>query len=94
MMLDPDNEAAATPGAGHLVRAAFGSIARRIRTAAINVDGLVGGRFQRLAIFVSTRLSQEAERRRLQSLSDHMLRDMGVSHRDVGREAGTRWYDM
>jgi len=94
MMLDPENGAAATPGGNHLVRAAFGSIGRRIRRAAIDIDGLVGGRFQRLAIFISTWLTQEAERRRLRSLGDHMLRDIGVSRRDVEREAGTRrWYD-
>jgi uncharacterized protein YjiS (DUF1127 family) len=45
----------------------------------------IGGSARRLAIFVSRWLEQGAERRRLQSLSDHMLRDFGVSRRDLER---------
>ena len=45
----------------------------------------VGGPIRRLAIFVSRWLERGSERRRLQSLSDHMLRDFGVSRRDLER---------
>ncbi len=61
--------------------------------AAIDMDGLVEGPIQRLAIFISKWLEQGAERRRLQSLGDHMLKDMGVSRCDVEREARTGWFD-
>jgi len=51
--------------------------------AASDIDGLVRGPIQRLADLASTWLQRHAERRSLQSLGDHMLKDMGVSRRDV-----------
>jgi uncharacterized protein YjiS (DUF1127 family) len=45
----------------------------------------IGGPVRRLAMLVSQWLERGSERRRLQSLSDHMLRDFGVSRRDVER---------
>ena len=54
--------------------------------AAVDIAGLVRGPIQRLADVASKRLKRHAERRRLQSLGDHMLKDMGVSRRDVERE--------
>jgi len=60
--------------------------------AAIKMDGLVGGPIRRLAISISKRLERGAERRRLQSLGDHMLKDMGVSRRDVAaRRLNIAW---
>jgi uncharacterized protein YjiS (DUF1127 family) len=61
--------------------------------AAIDMDGLVGGPIRRLAIFISKRMERGAERRRLQSLDDHMLKDIGVSRCDVEREVRTGWFD-
>jgi uncharacterized protein YjiS (DUF1127 family) len=93
MMLDPENGAAAKPSSSHLVRAAAGSIGRPIRRAAIDVDRLVGGPIGRLAIFISQWLERGAEHRLLQSLDDHMLKDIGVSRCDVEREVRTGWFD-
>ncbi len=53
--------------------------------AAIDRGGLVGGPIQRFANLASEWLKRQAERRRLQSLGDHMLNDMGVSRRDIER---------
>ena len=86
MLLDPESGAEANPGGNHPV----GSIGRSLRRAAIGMGRLVGGPFQRLAIFIPTWLDQAAERRRLRSLSDHMLKDLGVSRCDVERGARER----
>jgi len=86
MLLDPESGAAANPGGNRPV----GSIGRSLRRAAIGMGRLVGGPFQRLAIFIPAWLDQAAERRRLRSLSDHMLKDMGVSRCDVERAARER----
>ena len=45
----------------------------------------IADRIRRLAAAVSSWLDRGAERRRLQNLSDHMLRDCGVSRRDLER---------
>lgn len=89
MLLDPERGAAAKPGGTHPVRAAVGASGRSIRRAAIGMGRLVGGPLQRLAIFIPQWLEQGAERRRLRSLSDHMLKDIGVSRCDVERAACT-----
>jgi uncharacterized protein YjiS (DUF1127 family) len=86
MLLDPESGAAAKPGGNRPV----GSIGRSLRRAAIGMGRLVGRPLQRLAIFIPTWLEQAAERRRLRSLSDHMLKDMGVSRCDVERAARER----
>ena len=67
---------------GHLLfcKSAF---PRERPRAAVDIDGLIGGPIQRLADFASKWLKRHAERRRLQSLGDHMLKDMGVSRRNV-----------
>jgi len=77
---------------GHLLfwKSAF---SRERPRAAIDMDGLVGGPIRRLAIFISKWLEQGAERRRLQSLDDHILKDIGVSRSDVEREVRTGWFD-
>lgn len=93
MMLDPEHGAAMKPSGNHLVSAAVGSIESAIRRAAIEMDRLVGGPIQRLAIFIPKWLEQGAERRRLQGLADHMLKDIGVSRCDVEREVRTGWFD-
>ena len=90
MLLDPESGAAANPGGNNRARAAAGSIGRSLRRAAGGMGRLVGGPLQRLAIFIPTWLDQAAERRRLRSLSDHMLKDMGVSRCDVERAARER----
>ena len=54
--------------------------------AAVDVADLVRGPIRRLADFASTWLKRRAERRSLQSLGDHMLKDMGISRRDIERE--------
>ena len=59
---------------------------RERRRATGDVDGLVRGPIQRLADFASQWLERHAERRSLRSLGDHMLKDMGVSRRDIERE--------
>jgi uncharacterized protein YjiS (DUF1127 family) len=93
MMLDPENGAAAKPSGSHLVRIAVGSIGRPIRRAATDMDRLAGGPIRRLATFISTWLKRDAEHRLLQSLDDHMLKDMGVSRCDIEREVRTGWFD-
>jgi len=45
----------------------------------------VAAGIRRVAAGISAWLERGAERRRLQSLSDHMLRDFGVSRRDIER---------
>jgi uncharacterized protein YjiS (DUF1127 family) len=92
MRFDPESGTAANPSGSHLVRAAVASIGRPARRAASGVDRLLGGPLQRLAVFIPAWLAQGAKRRRLRSLSDHMLKDMGVSRRDVEREARARWH--
>jgi uncharacterized protein YjiS (DUF1127 family) len=62
--------------------------------AATDIGGHVAGTIRRPAILISRWLEQGAERRRLQSLDDHMLKDMGVSRCDVEREVRTGWFDV
>jgi uncharacterized protein YjiS (DUF1127 family) len=54
--------------------------------AAVDIAGLVRGPIRRLADFASAWLKRHAERRSLRSLGDHMLKDMGISRRDIERE--------
>jgi len=70
---------------GHLLFSIFGSFPRAVARPMPAATAGIGGSVRRLAIFVSRWLEQGAERRRLQSLSDHMLRDFGVSRRDLER---------
>jgi uncharacterized protein YjiS (DUF1127 family) len=78
--------------AGHLLSWKSAFFRERPR-AAIDIDGLVEGPIQRLAMFISKWLERRAERRHLQSLDDHMLKDIGVSRCDVEREVRTGWFD-
>jgi uncharacterized protein YjiS (DUF1127 family) len=55
--------------------------------AALDIDGL----FRRPAVLISRWLERGAERRRLQSLDDHILKDIGVSRCDVEREIRAGW---
>jgi uncharacterized protein YjiS (DUF1127 family) len=68
---------------------AVGPIGRRIRRAAIDIDRRVGRPLLRFAVSVVKWLERDAERRCLQSLSYHMLRDVGL----IEREARARWHD-
>jgi len=86
MMVVSGNGTAAKPSARHLARAATRSIGSPVRGAAIGLYRLVGGPIRRLASFISTWLERAADIRRLQSLDDHMLKDIGVSRCDVERE--------
>lgn len=54
--------------------------------AAVDIDGLAGGPLRRFAIYMSKRRQRAAEHRSLQSLDDHMLKDIGISRCDVERE--------
>lgn len=90
-MPDPKNGAVAS--GRHLARATVGSLGRRIRRAAFDIDRHLGGSVRRLAIFLPKWLEQRAQRRSLRSLSDHMLKDIGLSRCDVEREARARWSD-
>ena len=54
-------------------------ISRRLRRAA----STVGVPIRRCAMAVVAWLERDAERRALQSLGYHMLRDLGVSHREL-----------
>ena len=92
MRFDPEGGTAANPSGSHVARAAVASIGRPLRRAAVGLDRLLGGPLRRLAAFIRAWLAQGAERRRLRSFSDHMLKDMGVSRCDVEREARARWY--
>jgi uncharacterized protein YjiS (DUF1127 family) len=92
-MLDPKDGAAAKPSGNHLLRVAVGSIRRSRQRAAIGMDRLVGAPIRRLAIFMSTWVQQGRERRLLHRLGDHVLKDIGVSRRDVEGEIRARWYD-
>jgi uncharacterized protein YjiS (DUF1127 family) len=91
MMLGPENGAAIEPSGNRLGAAAVMSIESALRSPAIDGDRLVGGLIQRLANLISRRLERRAQRRRLQSLGDHLLKDIGVSRCDVEREMRTRW---
>ena len=86
MMVVLGNGAAAKPSASHLARAAARSIGSPVRSAAIDLYHFAGGPIRRLARFISKWLEQDAEYRRLQSLDDHMLKDIGVSRCDIERE--------
>jgi len=57
----------------------------------VGLDGFVIGPIQRFASFVSRCLERRAERRSLQGLDDHMLKDIGISRCDVEREIRMRW---
>jgi uncharacterized protein YjiS (DUF1127 family) len=46
----------------------------------------------RVADLILTWLQRSAERRQLHSLSDHMLKDMGLSRADVERETSKRYW--
>jgi uncharacterized protein YjiS (DUF1127 family) len=78
---------------GHLLSLKSAFFREQPRAAA-DIDGLVGGSIRRPAILISRWLERGAERRRLQSLDDHMLKDMGVSRCDVEREVRTGWFDV
>ena len=54
-------------------------IGRRLRRAA----GGIGAPIRRLGMSIVTWLERDAERRALQSLGHHMLKDLGVSHREL-----------
>ena len=56
-------------------------IGRRLRRTA----GRIGALVRRLAMAIATWLERDAERRALQRLSRHMLKDMGVTHRELER---------
>ena len=49
-------------------------------------------RFAKLGDILLLWLARYRERRKLQTLSDHMLRDMGVSRADADREAMKRFW--
>jgi uncharacterized protein YjiS (DUF1127 family) len=70
------------PGAAGAFAAAMPGVGER----PMLLDGM-----RRLAMRAVTWLERRAGRRRLQSLNDHMLRDMGLSRREVEREMPTRW---
>jgi uncharacterized protein YjiS (DUF1127 family) len=69
------------------------SLSRERPLVAIDIDGLVGGPLRQLATFISKGLQRRAERRRLLSLDDHMLKDIGVSRCDVEREIRRGWFN-
>jgi uncharacterized protein YjiS (DUF1127 family) len=48
------------------------------------------GRVGQVAKLLVAWLKRSSERRWLDSLNDHMLRDIGVSRAEVGKEAGRR----
>jgi uncharacterized protein YjiS (DUF1127 family) len=90
MMPDPKNGSAARPSRIQLATAAALSSRRPIRRWVIGLDRLIGGSMGRLAILVSTRLEQGAQRRVLHRLNDHMLKDIGMARRNVEREVRLR----
>lgn len=75
-MSDPKDGVATQRRGSHLVDAA-------LRRAA--------GPLRRLAILLAASLERRAARRRLPTLSDHMLRDMGVSRFEVERATRAAW---
>ena len=90
MLLDPESGAAAMPGGNQRARATARSIGRSLQRTAVGMGRLVGGSLERLALFIPAWLDEAAQRRRLRSLSDHMLKDLGVSRCDVERGARER----
>jgi uncharacterized protein YjiS (DUF1127 family) len=50
-----------------------------------------GGRLRHLTALIKNWLQRHVERRRLQSLNDHMLGDIGLSRRDIERELRMEW---
>jgi uncharacterized protein YjiS (DUF1127 family) len=72
------------PSANRLLNDPVASVESRISRLAIGVGRVAHGPLQRLLGRALQRLKQQAQARRLQSLDDHMLRDIGLSPRDVG----------
>ena len=74
------------PSDNRLLNDPIASIENPLRRAAIDIGRLVGRSLRHLSVFVWKRLELAAQHRRLQSLDDNMLKDIGVSRCDVERE--------
>lgn len=60
-------------------------------TASIDICGRAGRIILRLAAFILKSPEGRAGRRSVQSLDDHMLKDIGLLRCDVDRELRTNW---
>jgi len=60
------------------------------RGTAVAADPATLGPIARLATVILDWQKRKAERRSLERLDDHMLKDIGLSRRDVERENRTR----
>ena len=78
--------AGAGSGGIDLVKAAVRSARRLAHSATVALDHRLGSPIQRLVLSIGRWLERDRELRQLQSLGDHMLKDMGVSRCDIERE--------
>lgn len=67
------------------------SIGNPIWRTAVDMARLIGAPFRLWAAFVSKWLEQGAQRRHLRGLGDHMLRDIGISRRNIEPEIRPGW---
>ncbi|GAB2177798.1 DUF1127 domain-containing protein [Dongia sp. agr-C8] len=67
-------------------------LARR-RAAALRTAAALMARWQRAGDTVLLWLERYRQRRALGALSDHMLKDLGLSRSDAGREGGKRFWE-
>ena len=69
----------------------------RRQAAALKLASVLASAAAAWTLHFSERLQLWQERRRqrraLESVSDHMLKDMGLSHSEVGRELGKRFWE-
>jgi uncharacterized protein YjiS (DUF1127 family) len=84
-MLDPKNGAVMKPTGDNSLNEPMASLGTPLWRAAADMACLAEP-FRHLAASVSTWLERGAQRRRLQRLDDHMLKDMGITRCDVERE--------
>ena len=90
----PDPRSGAVARARYLASTTVESLGRRMRRAAVDIDRRFGGSIRHLAVTLPKWLEQRAHCRSLRRLSDHMLKDIGVSRGDVERKSRKAWFDL
>ena len=65
----------------------------RRHAALFRVAAVLATRSRRLGDTLLLWLERYRQRRALHSLSDHMLKDLGLSRSDAGRETGKRFWE-
>jgi uncharacterized protein YjiS (DUF1127 family) len=65
----------------------------RRQAALVRVAALLATRSRRLGETLMLWLERHRQRRALNALSDHMMKDLGLSRCDAGRESGKRFWE-